>query len=298
MGDPLASASAGRVSNRMRRDVHRPRLRSSAVNAAKIATDVGADRGYTRNVALRMTTSNGPVGAPLTPDFYEYEWLPLVAARLADGTVTVEWADGATLECYSLWLAENAPGLGVEPQSREGMIDPADLPPASDLLDAAVGSDGDLVLSWSGGLVGARAPRLAAPRRRRSTSPGFVPAGAPDMDRERASRTAHDRRVARPRRPRRAGRVADDARPLRVGPAPRHPRRRRLPRRVGGPHRPDPRARTSATCGACGPRSIPTARPTPGSTSASTPTCRRARRRRDSSSCTASRTRARVDGRG
>jgi gamma-butyrobetaine dioxygenase len=100
-----------------------------------------------------MTTLNEPSGVPLTPDFYEYEWSPLVAARLVDGTVTVDWADGATLECYSLWLAENAPGLGVEPQSREGMIDPADLPQASDLLDAAVGPDGDLVLIWSGDLV-------------------------------------------------------------------------------------------------------------------------------------------------
>ena len=114
---------------------------------------VGADLGFTRSVTLRMTTSNEPAGVPLTPDFYEYEWSPLVAARLADDTVTVEWADDATLQCYSLWLAENAPGIGVEPRSREGMIDPADLPPASDLLDAAVGPDGDLVLTWSGGLV-------------------------------------------------------------------------------------------------------------------------------------------------
>ncbi len=83
-------------------------------------SDVGADLGFTRNVTLRMTTSNEPAGVPLTPDFYEYEWSPLVAARLVDGTVTVGWADGATLECYSLWLAENAPGSASSRRAARG----------------------------------------------------------------------------------------------------------------------------------------------------------------------------------
>ena len=144
-----------------------------------------------------MTTSNEPAGAPLTPDFYEYEWSPLVAARLADGTVTVEWADGATLECYSLWLAENAPGLGVEPRSREGMIDPADLPPASDLLDAAVGPDGDLVLSWSGGLVARVHPGWLRHVADGAHRPGSYLPGA-----------GHGRRATFPSRPRSTGRAS------------------------------------------------------------------------------------------
>ena len=189
-------------------------------------------------------------------------------------------------------------GLGVEPQSREGMIDPADLPPASDLLDAAVGPDGDLVLDLVRRSGRARAPRLVAPRRRRSASPGFVPAGPRDMDRERPPRTTHDRRVARPRRPRRAGRVADAPRPVRVGPAPRHAGRRRLPRRVGGAHRSDPQfelRRRVERAGQGRPRQhgLHRAQPRPAHRPAE-----RARRHRGSSSCTAWRTRARVGGRG
>jgi gamma-butyrobetaine dioxygenase len=90
---------------------------------------------------------------PLTPDFYDYPWAALESVRLADGWVTARWADGVTLECYALWLAENVHGLGVEPDSREGMIDPADLPRADELLEAMVGAAGQLVLRWEGGLV-------------------------------------------------------------------------------------------------------------------------------------------------
>jgi gamma-butyrobetaine dioxygenase len=100
-----------------------------------------------------MTSPRGSLDTPLTPDFYDYEWAALTSARLANGTVTVAWADGATLDCYSLWLAENAHGLGVEPKSREGTIDPADLPRPTDLVAATVGPDGALELSWNGGLA-------------------------------------------------------------------------------------------------------------------------------------------------
>ena len=90
---------------------------------------------------------------PMTPDFYSYVWAPLSTATLADGFVTVEWADGATLQAYALWLAENTHGMGLEPGSREGMIDPADLPAATDLVDAIIAADGALELSWQSGVT-------------------------------------------------------------------------------------------------------------------------------------------------
>lgn len=84
----------------------------------------------------------------LTPDFYSYAWLPLECATLRDSFVTVQWSDGLSFTAYSLWLAENSFGMGLEPKTRESMIDPADLPDPSMLCAAAVGSDGGLELTW------------------------------------------------------------------------------------------------------------------------------------------------------
>ena len=84
----------------------------------------------------------------LTPDFYSYPWLPLQRATLTDSFVTVQWSDGLSLTAYSLWLAENSLGMGLEPKTRESMIDPADLPDPSALRAAKVGSDGELELMW------------------------------------------------------------------------------------------------------------------------------------------------------
>jgi gamma-butyrobetaine dioxygenase len=91
-----------------------------------------------------------PVNAPSTPDYYRYDWHPLQAASLQDHIVTVTWADGVSLPCYSLWLAENTVGFGIEPVTREGMLDPADLPDAASLLAACVSDDGALALTWQG----------------------------------------------------------------------------------------------------------------------------------------------------
>jgi gamma-butyrobetaine dioxygenase len=88
---------------------------------------------------------------PITPDFYRYEWHPLAGTSLRDGYVDVVWADGTTLRAYSLWLAENSPGIGIEPKSRESTIDPSQLPDEGSLVTAGVGVDGELVLTWSSG---------------------------------------------------------------------------------------------------------------------------------------------------
>lgn len=88
---------------------------------------------------------------PVTPDFIEHEWRPLADARLHDGFVTLTWPDGATFEAYSLWLAENADGYGLEPVVRESTLEPRDLPEPTDLLRADVDHDGALALGWRDG---------------------------------------------------------------------------------------------------------------------------------------------------
>jgi gamma-butyrobetaine dioxygenase len=87
---------------------------------------------------------------PVTPDFYRYRWEPLVSVEQREGFVHVAWADGTTLACYSLWLAENSPGLGIEPSSREGVLEPSELPAVSDLIGCALTETGSLSLQWAG----------------------------------------------------------------------------------------------------------------------------------------------------
>lgn len=89
--------------------------------------------------------------APMTPDFIPHHWCPLESAELIDGFVRVRWADGTTFDAYSLWLAENAEGYGLEPLTRESMLEPRDLPSPSDLGAATIDGDGALVLDWSDG---------------------------------------------------------------------------------------------------------------------------------------------------
>jgi gamma-butyrobetaine dioxygenase len=89
-----------------------------------------------------------PTGPPGTPDYYHYDWHPIVSASLSDDTVTVTWADGVSMPCYSLWLAENTLGFGIEPVTREGMLDPADLPEAGSLVAVSVSADGAPELIW------------------------------------------------------------------------------------------------------------------------------------------------------
>ena len=85
----------------------------------------------------------------LTPDFVVYPWTPITSATVDGNFANVAWADGVTLRCFSLWLYENT--VGVEPLSREAMIDPSDLPPADHLTGAEVGPSGELVITWADG---------------------------------------------------------------------------------------------------------------------------------------------------
>jgi gamma-butyrobetaine dioxygenase len=89
----------------------------------------------------------------ITPDFYSYDWTPVSEATLREHFVHLRWSDGVELDCYSLWLAENTLGLGLEPKTRESMIDPADLPEPGFLQAAEPGSGGELLLTWADGNV-------------------------------------------------------------------------------------------------------------------------------------------------
>lgn len=87
---------------------------------------------------------------PVTPDFIDHAWTPLSSAAVRDGFVSLTWPDGTSFDAYSLWLAENADGYGLEPTVRESTLEPTDLPTHAALLGASVGDDGALVLEWAG----------------------------------------------------------------------------------------------------------------------------------------------------
>ena len=97
-----------------------------------------------------MSSSSAPTRSrPLTPDFIDHPWLPLVQATLVDGFVHVAWADGREFAAYSLWLAENADGFGLDSSSRESTLEPNQLPHPDELVGATVTDDGALNLQWS-----------------------------------------------------------------------------------------------------------------------------------------------------
>jgi len=95
----------------------------------------------------------------LTPDFDSYGWHPIVAVAMTCGTggptVTLEWSDGLSLDCFSLWLYENT--LAIDSVTRESTIDPGSLP-APDVLVGASIDGGALRLDWSDGQISTAHP--------------------------------------------------------------------------------------------------------------------------------------------
>ena len=111
--------------------------------------DVSANRDTTAIEGMDMSQTSAPVTRPLTPDFIDHPWRPLATAELDDeGFVRVRWPDGLGFDAYSLWLAENADGYGLEPVVRESVLDPRHLPLPGDLVAATVDEQGGLVLDW------------------------------------------------------------------------------------------------------------------------------------------------------
>lgn len=62
--------------------------------------------------------------------------------------MVVRWADGQRYRAYNLWLAENVVGLGLDPSTREGILDPSEFPEPTALRRVDLGSDGRLLLRW------------------------------------------------------------------------------------------------------------------------------------------------------
>ncbi|MEM7140858.1 MAG: TauD/TfdA family dioxygenase [Actinomycetota bacterium] len=85
-----------------------------------------------------------------TPDFYTYAERPIAAVEREGDFLAIHWADGATLRAYALWLWENRMAdQGIDERTREGKLDPADLPSAAVLTGHRL-EHGHLVTTWDG----------------------------------------------------------------------------------------------------------------------------------------------------
>lgn len=84
------------------------------------------------------------------PDFYTYEPAPIASVRQEDDFVEVQWPDGIELSCHRFWLRENAVGQGgVDPATREGIMDPAELSDTLEIQALAITTGGNLSVLWS-----------------------------------------------------------------------------------------------------------------------------------------------------
>lgn len=85
-----------------------------------------------------------------TPDFYTYPRNAASAASVEGDVVVIRWEDGRTLRAFALWLWENRIGAAIDDATREGMLDPADLPDGPLIAAASVDDDGNVVVRWIG----------------------------------------------------------------------------------------------------------------------------------------------------
>ena len=89
-----------------------------------------------------MSTLSTPTQVP---DFYEYAPTPLSAAVLDGDYINASWPDGLGLSCHRFWLRENAVGQGgIDPATREGILDPAHLSNNMAVSSSSVSPEGDL----------------------------------------------------------------------------------------------------------------------------------------------------------
>ncbi|MBT6334257.1 MAG: gamma-butyrobetaine,2-oxoglutarate dioxygenase, partial [Halieaceae bacterium] len=86
---------------------------------------------------------------PPVPDFYCYGPEPIAFADWSGDTVVLHWHDGKRLSCHRFWLRENTFGYGgIDPATREGLMDPAELSDAMQMTSVSVTPAGDLRIVW------------------------------------------------------------------------------------------------------------------------------------------------------
>ena len=96
-----------------------------------------------------MSASTGSPAQVMAPDFYRYEASPISNVAMTEAGITVLWSDGAKLNCHRFWLRENAFGLGgIDPATREGLLDPAELSDDLAIASASVTPEGHLEIIW------------------------------------------------------------------------------------------------------------------------------------------------------
>jgi len=86
----------------------------------------------------------------LTPDFYQYRAVPIIDLEQDAEGVWVVWPDDRRLRCHRFWLRENTMGYGgIDPATREGLMDPAELSDAMQILSCNLTDAGDLHIAWA-----------------------------------------------------------------------------------------------------------------------------------------------------
>ena len=95
-------------------------------------------------------TQRDQSSAPLAPDFYDYLAAPIAAVTEGDDALVVSWSDGRQLSCHRFWLRENTLGHGgIDPATREGIMDPAELSDAMQIAAFELSDSGDLRVTWA-----------------------------------------------------------------------------------------------------------------------------------------------------
>jgi len=96
-----------------------------------------------------MMSDRSPDMTVPTPDFYRYSPVPLASVQTRDDGLLLSWDDGVQLSCHRFWLRENTMGFGgIDPATREGLLDPAELSDAMLIDTAALTPSGDLEIVW------------------------------------------------------------------------------------------------------------------------------------------------------
>ena len=97
-----------------------------------------------------MRTQHDLSAALVTPDFYHYASAPIAAVTAGDDALVLSWPDGRQLSCHRFWLRENTLDHGgIDPATREGIMDPAELSDSMQIAAFELTASGDLSVTWA-----------------------------------------------------------------------------------------------------------------------------------------------------